>query len=77
MSKYKGKLTLFGVTYDVEIINGERRINGMSLLEFVLSLPREQKLELAKIGARALYAERNGEEYSPMQDYKEMQLKKN
>lgn len=77
MSKYKGKLTLFGVTYDVEIINGERRINGMSLLEFVLSLPREQKLELAKIGARALDAERNGEEYRPMQDYKEMQLKEN
>lgn len=77
MSSYKGKLTLFGVTYDVEVINGERRINGMPLLEFVLSLPREQKLELAKIGARALDAERNGEEYSPMQDYKEMQLKKN
>lgn len=77
MSIYKGKLTLFGVTYDVEIINGERRINGMSLLEFVLSLPREQKLEFAKIGARALDAERNGEGYRPMQDYKEMKLKGN
>lgn len=77
MSIYKGELTLFGVTYEVEVINGERRINGMSLLEFVLSLPREQKLELAKIGARALDAERNGEDYSPIQDYREMQLRKN
>lgn len=77
MSIYKGKLTLCDTTYDVEVINGERRINGMSVSEFASSLPIEQVLELSKIGARALDAERNGEDYSPIKDYMEMQIKKN
>ena len=77
MSIYKGQITLCGITYNVEVINGVRYINGKTVPDFVDTLSIEQVREFAKIGARALDAERNGEEYSPMQDYKEMQLKKN
>lgn len=77
MSIYKGQLTLCGITYCVEVINGVRYINGKSVSDFVDTLSIEQVREFAKIGARALDAERNGEEYRPMQDYKEMQLKGN
>ena len=77
MSIYKGQLTLCGITYCVEVINGVKYINGKSVSDFVDTLSIEQVREFAKIGARAVDAERNGEEYRPMQDYREMQLKRN
>lgn len=61
MSIYKGQLTLCGITYCVEVINGVRYINGKSVSDFVDTLSIEQLREFAKIGARALDAGRNGE----------------
>ena len=77
MSIYKGQITLCGITYNVEVINGVRYINGRTVSDFVDTLTMEQVIEFAKIGARALDAEKYGYEYSPIKDYKEMQLKKN
>lgn len=77
MSIYKGLLTLCGITYCVEVINGVRYINGKTVSDFVDTLSIEQVREFAKIGARALDAERNVEEYSPIKDYQESWIKKN
>ena len=77
MSIYKGQLTLCGITYCVEVINGVRYINGKSVSDFVDTLSIEQVREFTKIGARTLDAEKYGYEYSPIKDYKEIQLKEN
>lgn len=54
MSIYKGQLTLCGITYCVEVINGVRYINGKTVPDFVDTLSIEQVRKVASDALQSL-----------------------
>ena len=72
----KGKVTISGKTYDCEVRNGVRYIDGKTVLEFAATLSPRELMELATVGAMAVDAEKEGR-FIPAQDVlKSMQKSK-
>ena len=69
MEKYKGKLTLGNKEYECEVIDGVRYIDGKTVDEFYNELPIEEVIKLVRVGFEALKAEKNGEAFSPKEEY--------
>lgn len=65
MNKHKGKVTIAGVEYSCEVIDGVRYIDGKTVGEFLKTLSREAVFNLAAVGSVAVKAERDGLEISP------------
>jgi hypothetical protein len=57
---YTGKIKLNGKTYDGEVRNGQRYIDGIPASEFVDSLDAITVAELAVVGQQALVDEKKG-----------------
>lgn len=56
----KGKITISGKTYDCEVRNGVRYIDGKTVSEFASTLSHREIMELAMVGAMAVEAEKEG-----------------
>lgn len=56
----KGKITISGKTYDCEVRNGVRFIDGKTVPEFAATLSNSELFDLAKVGAAAVDAEKEG-----------------
>lgn len=69
MEKYKGKLTLRNKEYECEVIDGVRYIDGKTVDEFYNELPIEEVIKLVRVGFETLKAEKNGEAFSPKEEY--------
>lgn len=52
-------ITISGKTYNVEIKNGIRFIDGKNIDDFINSLPLESVIEMAKVGHATLKGENN------------------
>lgn len=74
--EYKGKATISGRTYDVEVRNGIRYIDGVTVDEFTRRLSQSELLYLALIGAEAVDAERECKPYNPQSRLNEIQTNK-
>ena len=69
MEKYKDKLTLGNKEYECEVIDGVRYIDGKTVDEFYNELPIEEVIKLVRVGFETLKAEKNGEAFSPKEEY--------
>lgn len=74
--EYKGKATISGRTYDVEVRNGIRYINGVTVDEFCRGLSQSELFDLARIGKESVDAEREGKPYDPQSRLNEIQTNK-
>lgn len=54
----KGTVTIDGKTYNCEVVNGERFIDGKTVDEFMKSLPTDTIQRLAQVGEKALIDEK-------------------
>lgn len=73
---FKGKATISGRTYDVEVRDGIRYIDGVTVDEFHKRLSESEIRDLARVGAEAVDAEREGKPYSPQARINEIQTNK-
>lgn len=73
MNKHKGRVTIAGVEYLCEVVDGIRYIDGKTVEEFLKTLPREAVFNLAAVGSVAVKAERDGLEISPSAVLKSME----
>ena len=69
MEKYKGKITLGNKEYECEVIDGVRYIEGKTVEKFVAELPDEEFNALFVVRVKALKAKKNGEPFSPKEEY--------
>lgn len=51
------------------MIDGVRYIDGKTVDEFYNELPIEEVIKLVRVGFEALKAEKNGEPFSPKEEY--------
>lgn len=58
--KYTGKVNIDSKTYDVEVRDGERYIDGVTVEEFMKRLTPDQMVRAARVGVMALKDERDG-----------------
>lgn len=56
----KGKITISAKTYDCEVRNGVRYIDGKMVTEFANTLSYHELLEISMVGAMAVEAEKEG-----------------
>lgn len=57
---FKGKIVFEGKSYECEVINGERFIEGKTVHEFFKTLSPSQQIKFARIGKMALEDEARG-----------------
>ena len=57
---YTGTIKVNGNTYNVEVRNGQRYIDGMTVEEFTATLDSITVAELAAVGQRAIVDEKKG-----------------
>lgn len=69
MSEFKGKITIAGKTYDCEVRNGVRYIDGVTSDEFIKRLPFDEVLNLCMTGIVAVEAEKGGIDVSAKRVY--------
>lgn len=60
MKKFKSKFVLDGKTYECEVIDGVRYVEGKMVDEFFETLADDQKLRFARVGKMALDGEKRG-----------------
>jgi hypothetical protein len=60
MSTYKGTIRINGKKYKVEVVNGQRYIDGMTVEAFVDQLDKITQIELAEVGQQAIIDEKKG-----------------
>lgn len=60
MSKYKAEIKLNGKTHTVEVIAGQRYIDGKTIEEFIKTVDIVTLQELAIVGKQALVDEKRG-----------------
>lgn len=58
--QYKGQIRVAGRTYECEVINGVRYIDGMIVDEFYESLDPITRMKFALLGATAIDCEKQG-----------------
>lgn len=64
--QYKGQIRVVGRTYECEVINGVRYIDGKTVEEFYQSLDPITRMKFALLGATAIDCEKQGVDI-PMQ----------
>ena len=57
---HKGKIRIGKTTYDCEVKNGIRYVDGMTVEKFWGTLSEEDKLTMEKVGKMALEDEKKG-----------------
>lgn len=57
---HKGTVRIGGKSYPVEVVNGERFIDGKTVDEFMKSLSVDEVMDMAQIGHAALKDEKAG-----------------
>lgn len=58
--QYKGQIRVAGRTYECEVINGVRYIDGKTVEEFYQSLDPITRMKFALLGAAAIDCEKQG-----------------